>query len=139
VRRLLLALALASGCYASNTLAPEERVVATEAPRRSWRAATKDDLPGFWASTSVQGGSAGALLKAYYVIDAEGGYTGAALVLTEGRARFVVLAEDGRWTLDEGGLDLHDGGPPAQAWVDGGHLRLVAGDSAIELTRVPLD
>lgn len=140
-RALALAATLAlAGCYASSPLAPSERTVSTTEAAVAWRAALPDDLPGLWASTSVQGASAGAVLKAYYAFDADGAYSGAALVLGEGRPRFVLLADDGRWTLDAEGLDLHDGSAPfAAAVAAGGRLRLTQGDDVLELVRVPLD
>lgn len=137
VSSILLAL---SGCYSSEPLAPEAReVVAEVTPAAAWRPAGPDDLPGLWASTSIQGASAGAVLKAYYAFDATGGYSGAALVLSEGRPRFVLLAEDGTWTLEESALDLHDGSAPMTASVANAHLRLSAGDDVLELERVPLE
>jgi hypothetical protein len=140
VRRLLLACLLAlPGCYASNTLSESERSVAPTTQKASWRAAGKDDLPGLWASTAIEGQSAGAVLKVYYAFDADGGWSGVALVLGEDGPRFVQLATEGSWTLADAALDLHDGAPPAQAWVDGPRLRLVAGDDRLELSRVPLD
>jgi hypothetical protein len=135
----VLACALLGGCYASSPLAPAERTVVPTADVVTWRPATPDDLPGLWASTHIEGGSAGAVLKAYYAFDADGGYTAAALVLDEGRPRLVLLAADGRWTLDGPALDLHDGGPPFAVSVAVDRLRLVQGEDALELARVPLD
>lgn len=141
MRRLLLAglLLALPGCYASSTLAEGERAVAPVAERASWRAAAKDDLPGLWASTAIEGQSAGAVLKVYYAFDADGGWSGVALVLGEDGPRFTPLATDGTWSLADGALDLRDGAPPARAFVDGPRLRLVAGDDRLELARVPLD
>jgi hypothetical protein len=51
----------------------------------------------------------------------------------------VLLADDGRWTLDGQGLDLHDGGPPFAVSAALERLRLVQGEDALELARVPLD
>jgi len=140
MRRLALACLLAlPGCYASSTLAEGERAVAVAPPRAAWRAAGADDLPGLWASTAIEGQSAGAVLKVYYAFDAGGGWSGVALILGDSGPRFAPLATDGRWSLADSALDLHDGAPPAQAWVDGPRLRLVAGDDRLELARVPLD
>lgn len=140
-RALVLSALLAlSGCIASDPLTEEQReVVATETPAAAWRPAAPDDLPGLWASTSIEGASAGAVLKAYYAFDAEGGYSGAALVLTEGHPRFVLLAADGTWTLEQAALDLHDGSAPMDASVADAQLRLVSGEDVLELERVPLD
>ncbi len=141
MRRLVLLACLLAvpGCYASSTLSESERAVAPAAPRASWRAATRDDLPGLWASTSIEGQSAGAVLKVYYAFDADGGWSGVALVLGEDGPRFTPLGTDGSWALADATLDLHDGAPPAQAWIDGPRLRLVSGDDRLELVRVPLD
>lgn len=137
---LLAALLLAlPGCYASNTLSESERAVTPTAERVTWRAAGRDDLPGLWASTAIEGQSAGVVLKVYYSFDADGGWSGVALVLGEDGPRFTPLTTEGSWTLADATLDLHDGAPPAQAWTSGPRLRLVAGDDRLELARVPLD
>lgn len=138
-RVLLLFAALSlGGCYASNVVAPEARDVKLAAAQRTWRKATKADLPGFYASEEVTGRSAGALLKAYYLFAEGGVYSGAALVVGDNGPRFVVIDEDGRWTLDAAGLDLHDGGGAVAVEVAPEHLRLVRKDGSITFTRVEL-
>ncbi|MGE0713741.1 MAG: hypothetical protein AB7N76_37170 [Planctomycetota bacterium] len=143
-RCLALALCAAlSGCYASNVVAPEERDVVVAAPKLDWHPAKPEDIPGFYASTKVEGESAGALLKAYYQFgplqDGGGDYSGAALVVTPQGPRFVVIAEDGKYRFDpESGLDLQDGGPPAKLEAAEGHLRLSDGASTITFERVEL-
>lgn len=136
---LLLAL---GGCYASNVVEPGQRSVQVEQVQLAWRPAAAEDLAGFWSSTEVTGSLAGGLLRAYYWFDPAGAYSGAALVVDDGRVRFMTLAEDGRWSLDEAGLDLHDGSGALTAALAPGapdHLRLTTPDSAIVFQRVPLE
>lgn len=132
------------GCYASNVVDPGQRGVQEEQVALTWKpAAGPDELKGFWESTEVSGSSAGALLKAYYWFDPSGVYSGAALVLDDGQVRFLTLAEQGEWTLDASGLDLHDGSGALAAEVarapEGKHLRLVTPESAITFREVPLE
>lgn len=138
---LLAALSLSlAGCYASNVVAPESRdVVAAAAPDLRWRPAEADEVPGFYASTHVEGASAGALLRAYYYFDSTGNYSGGALVLGEYGPRFVVIAEDGHWTVADGQLDLGDGSEGVTLEAAEDHLRLRTADSAIVFRRQPLE
>lgn len=139
--RLVLAslalLVVGPGCIPSNVVAPEQRAVEVRAATLAWRPARAEDLPGFYASTEVTGASAGAVLQAYYYLGATGACSGAALVLDAEGPRFLVLADDARWTLDEQGLDLGDGAK-LQAQVAEGHLRLVSPESTITFRRVEL-
>ncbi|RMG11524.1 MAG: hypothetical protein D6731_15425 [Planctomycetota bacterium] len=136
----LLLVVSAAACYPSNVLEAEQRdVVADQAPALAWRPATSEDLGGFYASVRVEGASAGALLRAYYYFDTTGAYSGAALVVTDSGPRFVVIAEDGRWSLSEGKLDLHDGSGALDASVAPGHLRLASPESTIVFEKLPLE
>lgn len=132
----LLGLLLLAGCASE---APVDARVPAAVERPAWRAAAADDLPGLWSSTAIEGASAGAVLKVLYLFDPAGGYDCVAAVLVDGRPRLEPLARDGRWSLDQRGLDLHDGGGPLQVWTGGGRLRLVTGDDVLELVKVPLD
>ena len=105
----LAATSALTGCYGDMTVEAQARAVSLEAPEPSWRAATPDDLDGFFESTRLTGETAGAVLKTYYQFAPDGDYSGAALVLSDEGPRFLVIAEEGRWTLDREGLDLHDG------------------------------
>lgn len=134
----LLAPLLSAGCYASNVLAEADRDVRVTAKKRVWRPATAEDLSGFFASTEVEGESAGAVLKAYYYFG-HGAYSGAALVVGSEGPRFVVIAEEGRYTFEGGKLDLKDGSGAltVQAAKDG-FLRLDSGGSTITFQRAEL-
>ena len=127
-----------SGCYASNVVAEGDRSVAEVRVELQWAPATADDLPGFYASESVEGEAAGALLKAYYYFGAEGDYSGAALVVSPEGPRFVVIEEEGRYAFADGAIDLADGaGPvPVDAALD--HLRLRNPETTIVFKRVEL-
>lgn len=143
-RAPLLAVALLAlpvgGCAGNVVLSPDARAVQTDAgPRLTWRAARAEDLVGFWESTSIEGASAGAVLRAYTWYGRDGGYSSAALIQGEVGPRFQVLADDGRYSLDAAGLDLHDGGPPLQAWVATDHLRLVAPDATMTFRKVAVE
>jgi hypothetical protein len=135
---LVLAL-LASGCYASNVVAPADRAVVVLAPRLAWRAAVAGDLPGFYESTEITGASAGAVLRAYMFLGARGEYSAAALVVGEDHPRFAVIVDDGRWSLEPDGLDLHDGSARLQPFAAEGHLRLVSADATMVFKRVPIE
>ncbi|MEZ6187565.1 MAG: hypothetical protein R3F62_21465 [Planctomycetota bacterium] len=141
-RRLALAALCLSAvaCYPSNVVAPESRdVVEAEQPALRWHPAQPDEVPGFYVSSEVEGASAGALLRAYYYFDSTGSYSGGALVLGEYGPRFVVITEDGRWTLTEGQLDLHDGSTGVTLDAAENHLRLQTAESTLVFRREPLD
>ena len=127
------------GCYASSVVAPSDRSVEELEAPKAWAPATAGDLPGFWVSTAVEGDSAGAVLRAYYVFTEEGFYSGAALVVGEVGPQFLVLEEDGRWSLSDGVLELGDGSGSMQASVAEGCLQLEVSGSAIVFRRDTLD
>ncbi|MBL4848001.1 MAG: hypothetical protein JKY65_20995 [Planctomycetes bacterium] len=135
---LLAALAFSSGCYASNVVEASQRTVKETEVVVSWTPATVEDLPGFYASSSIEGEAAGALLKAYYYFGAEGSYSGAVLIVSPEGPRFWVLEEDGNYALSEEGLDLNDGAEPVPVDAAPGKLRLRAPGSTIVFERVEL-
>jgi hypothetical protein len=142
VKRLevgLVVAALMSGCYASNVVEADQRAVGVVQVKASWRPVTKpSELEGFYASEEISGELAGGLLKAYYYFTEAGAYSGAALVVGEVGPRFRVLAEDGRWTLDETGLDLADGSGKLQLLMAEHRLRMVSRGSTITFRRLEL-
>jgi hypothetical protein len=130
----------ATACIPSNVVAAKDRdVTLTPEKALAWRPARSADVAGFYASTKIEGASAGALLRAYYYFDTTGSYSGAALVIGEEGPRFLVIADDGHWSLDEGHLDLGDGSGELQAAVAPEHLRLVSPESAITFRKLPLE
>jgi hypothetical protein len=142
VRRLLalalLASVMVTGCYASNVVEADARAVVVEADDLVWRPGQVADLPGFYRSTAIEGDAAGVVLEAYYYFAESGAYSGAALVIGEVGPRFLVIAEDGRWTLDPDGLDLNDGSGKLELLTAEGHVKLVTPTSAIVFERVEL-
>jgi len=126
------------GCYASNVVAAKDREVEVAEEKVTWRSAEATDLPGFYASSAVEGAAAGALLKAYYYFGAEGSYSGAVLVVSPEGPRFMVLEEDGDYVFGSEGLDLNDGAGPVSLDAAPGKLRLRTADSTIVFERVEL-
>lgn len=134
----LLGVGALSGCYASNVVATSERAVEVAQKKVRWRPAEAADLPGFYASSAVEGAAAGALLKAYYYFGAEGSYSGAVLVVSPEGPRFMVLEEEGAYAFSEEGIDLKDGAGPVPVDAAPGQLRLRAPESTIVFERVEL-
>ncbi|HED66343.1 MAG TPA: hypothetical protein ENJ09_12415 [Planctomycetes bacterium] len=130
-RLLLLVLAAAgmSGCLPSNVVAPEARRVRTPLEDLRFEPAEAADLPGFWASESIDGPMAAVLLRVFYLFGPDGTFTGAAL-LDEDPPRFVVLS--GTWSFDSGMLRLDDA-EPARLERAGDRLRLSGADGSVIL------
>lgn len=137
ISALCLALGL-SGCYASNVVESGDREVSETALKVTWRPASAADLPGFYASTAVEGEAAGALLKAYYYLGEEGSYSGAVLVVSPEGPRFMVLEEDGDYRFSEEGLDLQDGAGAISVDAGPDQLRFRTEASTIVFERVEL-
>ena len=95
-------------------------------------------MPGFYASTRIEGAAAGALLKAYYYFGAEGEYSGAAMVVSPEGPRFVVVEEEGRYAFSAEGIDLNDGSGTVALDAAPGRLRLRSADTTIVFERVEL-
>lgn len=127
-----------AGCYASNVVAEADRDVKEVQLELRWTPATAEDLPGFYASESVEGEAAGALVKAYYYFGADGDYSGAALVVSPEGPRFVVLEEEGHYTFLDASLDLDDGQGPVPVDAALGYLRLRSPETTIVFKRVEL-
>jgi len=135
---LLLAALACSGCYASNVVEKNAREVKVGEAKVEWRPAQASDVPGFYASTRIEGEAAGALLKAYYYFGAEGEYSGAAMVVSPEGPRFVVVEEEGRYAFSAEGIDLNDGSGPVALDAAPGRLRLRSADTTIVFERVEL-
>lgn len=134
MRRILAcAAALALGaCASSKTLAPSERAVLPVEEQRAWRPASAEDLRGLFVSTSIEGELAAVLREVQYWFDADGRFSGAALV-TVPSPSFQTL--EGRWSLHESRLELEGGAEPALAEVADDLLRLSGSDGRIVLRR----
>ena len=123
----------ASGCVASGTLDASERAApAAGAEDVAWRPAAPADVPGLYSSTEIDGAAAAVLFEVHYWFDADGRFTGAALMETPQR-EYRVLS--GAWRLEDGWLALSDEGEPARAEVAGDLLRLTGGQGTVVLER----
>lgn len=123
---------LATACIPSNVVAPTERMVVEPADAPVFAAASATDVVGFHESIDVQGDAAVSLRKVYYLFEADGSYTGAALVDDGERRTFQTLS--GRWSLSAAGLVLDDQ-PAAPCEAGGGQLRITAPTGALRLRR----
>jgi hypothetical protein len=132
----LLLLSL-TACYASNVVAVEQRIVRTEPVAWTWTPVTNAELvAGFYESTRIEGEAAASLRKAYYLFEAGGAYTGAALVDMGDSHAFQTL--DGTWQLTAAGLVL-DGAPPVALESAEEHLRIAGDGGVLVLQRRPIE
>lgn len=139
-----LVLALTS-CIASNVVAPEQRMVGTaidgladgdpaNGTALAWRQAPGFQLDGLYETIDITGEAATSLRKVWYLFDADGTYTAAALIEGDEYA-FQTLS--GTWENDRdsvNGLILDDGEPVSLEQADE-HLRITAPNGMIVLRR----
>ena len=134
-RALAAAVLLATvpfGCIASSVVAPEQRLVAEERSQLAFSPAAANDVVGFHESVDIQGDAAVSLRRIWYVVLADGAYTGAALAEVDGQLAFQTLT--GTWALGPAGLVL-DGAAAVPCESAPGHLRLSAPGGAVVLRR----
>jgi hypothetical protein len=135
MRRLLPTLLVAlcaNACIAPNVLDPMDRGRTSAPEDQVWRAASAGDLPGMYVSSRLSGSLASVLLKVLYRFDAEGNYSGAALI-DGSPPHFEVLT--GSWSMNGSELTL-DAAPPAQVQVsDSGSLRIGGKQGEVVLRR----
>jgi hypothetical protein len=124
-------LALQPACIAPSVVASSGRAVQPHMTELEWRATQPQDLHGLFESIAIEGEVAAALWKIYYVFDAAGTYSGAALVLGDGAPHFQTLS--GSWTLDGQTLDL-GAGQAMQVASAQDHLKL-ANDQGVAILR----
>jgi hypothetical protein len=131
---LFVALSTLSACMASNVVAVEDRTVVTAVDQVIWQPATAEDVPGLFASESIEGPAAAALLKIYYLFQPDGTFTAAALVQSGAQSEFQVLS--GTWTFADGELLLgEDAAPAALEAADGELLRMSGEEGAVVLRK----
>jgi len=133
--RLLLGLVLLAAlpsCAASNVVAVDSREVKSREDQAPWKPAKVDDLPGSYRSGSIEGSAAASMLKLFYYFDADGSYSGAALVASR-PPRFQIL--NGRWSLSKGKLLLGEDSEPATLEVSEDMLRLSTSEGKVVLYR----
>lgn len=121
-----------SACIPSNVVAPTERMVVEPMAALAFGPAAAADVVGFHESLDVEGDAAASLRKVYYLFEADGSYTGAALVDDGERRAFQTLS--GRWQLTPEGLVL-DEQPAATCESAAGQLRITAPTGVLRLRR----
>ena len=133
--RFILTLALvfpAIACIAPSVVDPADRARVVDLLDQEWEAATADDMPGVYVSAQLTGAVANVLLKVVYLFEADGNYTGAALVDTA-PPHFEVIS--GSWRMEGGQLTL-DAADPAAVEVAGDRsLRITGAEGQVVLRR----
>ncbi|MEM7262115.1 MAG: hypothetical protein AAF488_09000 [Planctomycetota bacterium] len=149
--RFALVALLLGGCYPSNVLDESARRVERQRQQVAWRPAHNGDrVEGYYRSTGVSGPVAANLVRVYYYFEADGRYTGAALVAGADGLAFQTLA--GGWALHESdkprfeeppskrvAVSIEIDGARAELWVAPNRLRLVTQQGTLELESVELE
>lgn len=123
---------LLPACIASNVVAVEQREVGSALDGLAFRPVAAPQLDGFYESVDIRGDAAVSLRRIYYVFDARGTYTAAALAEVDGVLQFQTLG--GTWSVGPGGLVL-DGQEPVPCEEAPEHVRLVAPSGAVVLRK----
>ncbi|MFO0931817.1 MAG: hypothetical protein U1E39_03810 [Planctomycetota bacterium] len=126
-------LAALAGCAGSSRLDAAHRAADAAEPAVAWADARREDLVGYFESERVSGDAAASLRRVYYVFEADGSYTGAALVTDGAHSTFQVLA--GHWTLRGTTLSLGDDAAPARVFSAPDRLRLDSEGGSVVLHR----
>lgn len=126
-----LALSLCA-CIAPSVVDPADRAPRLAVDALEWRDTARADLPGTYVSESLTGPLAAVLRKVVYCFDADGTYTGAALVDGD-PPRFEVLS--GTWRFEDGTLWLDDAPPAELRTAEDGSLRIAGEGGAVVLRR----
>jgi len=132
---LLLLVAPWTGCIASNVVAAGDRLVTTPLDQLHFEVAPALALQGLYESVEIRGDAALALRKVYYLFDARGTYTAAALTEADGVLGFQTL--NGTWQSTVAGLAL-DGRPPVLLEQAPQHLRITAESGVLVLRAASL-
>ena len=119
-------------CIASNVVAVEDRSVRLREDTVAWQPAKPGSVPGLYASSRIEGPIAASILKLYYLLEASGEFTGAALLSTS-PPRFEVL--NGEWSFAAGRLQLGPQSAPARLEEAEGMLRLTGAKGSVVLYR----
>ncbi len=132
----LSAASLFTSCIPSNVVAPTDRAVRVDAANAVWSKGGAADLSGYWSSRELSGPLASAVRRMHYWFEADGRFTGAALLEGPPLA-FQVLS--GLWSFDaEGQLLLGEDAEPARLEKSGEFLRLSGSDGVVVLEREEL-
>lgn len=153
MKRLLASLtaaALLGGCsiFAPN---PPPEIVApppagtgeaggtpVESPEAAKAKPSGQEIAGCWTSKSVTGPGASSVRQVEMIFDAGGALSGAMLVESEGKKRFVAM--DGTWKSEEGQLGVTFTDGRVRTWSvswDGGAMILKDGEAEMRLERMP--
>lgn len=135
----LLAAALPS-CIASNVVAVEDRAVVQASETLDWSADPTAELAGggLFESVRIEGDAAAQLRKIYYLLEAGGRYTAAALMAgDDGVSVFQTLT--GTWNLRDRALILDDAEPVALRGAVGGFVQLQTPAGSVVLRRVEFE
>ncbi|MBK9385327.1 MAG: hypothetical protein IPN34_10985 [Planctomycetes bacterium] len=117
-------------------MAPTDRAVRVDAASVVWSKGGAADLSGYWSSRELRGPLASAVRRLHYWFEADGRFTGAALLEGPPLA-FEVLS--GVWSFDaEGRLLLGEDAEPAQLEKAAELLRLTGSDGVVVLEREEL-
>jgi len=133
--RLPLTSALAlcvSACIAPSVVDPADRARLVDPADRTWAAAGTDDVPGVYVSTHLTGAVSNVLLKVVYLFEADGNYTGAALVDTA-PPHFEVIS--GAWRMVGEKLVLDAADPAGVEIADDRSLRITGDQGQVVLRR----
>ena len=123
------------GCYASNVVATNDRLVTTPVAALQFTPAPGLPLQGLYESVEIRGDAALALRKVYYLFDGGGTYTAAALTEVDGVQAFQTLS--GTWLSTPAGLSL-DSRPPVLLEQAPQHLRITAENGVLVLRAASL-
>ncbi|KAF0243527.1 MAG: hypothetical protein FD180_3311 [Planctomycetota bacterium] len=107
-------------------------------PKSPARAASGQEIPGYWVSKSVSGPGAPCVCKVEVIFEGGGVLSGTMLIEAEGRKRFASLA--GTWKSEEGKLAITYADGRARTWSvawDAGVLILKDGEAEMRMERAP--
>lgn len=134
-RALALALALApTACIPSNVVAEGDRAVAAKPVELKWDAPLPRQLDGLYEAVTITGDIAQAMWRAWYQFAGDGEFSGAALVLVDGRPQFQTLT--GRYRIDGAKLQLGDDSEPAEWAAAEGHIKISSAEGTLVLRKV---
>ena len=129
---LLSLLLLGTSCIAPSVVDPGDRSLVMGYEDLQWSPAAAEAIPGTYVSEHLSGAVAGVLLKLVYRFDAEGNYTGAALI-DGAPPHFEGLT--GHWSYQADHLQLDEAAPATVEMTADGWLRLTGEEGAVILRR----
>ncbi|MEZ5962942.1 MAG: hypothetical protein R3F56_03755 [Planctomycetota bacterium] len=131
---LLASCALPPACIPSNVVAEEQRAVAVPTSALTWSEPLPATLSGLYESVLIAGDIAQAMWKVYYHFSPDGDFSGAALVVIDGKPQFQTLT--GRYRIGDASIQLGDDNEAATLAAARDHIRLTSAEGSIVLRRV---